>query len=376
MAYLYRNVVGREVKKHSHSGGVDWSCPRKYKLKRVDGYQSKEDGVATYFGRAVEAAIQYYHTKGFEPGSGADEFRLIWHQYKDDNSIKYTDKSGSWEDHLRMGIELLYLYEATLPELPVANAKFQVEKVVNLFDQDSLYGDLQYTAKADMICTAVANHPLLPPLQGGGSDFREFIVDIKTSSYPYPSDPRMASLDDQLRDYSWVFDYKTVAFLVLVKNHTSLESGDWFTVLAGEKVGKKYQVLDASDSRVVGLIKSDYDEYQARKKEVKGKGTKDRLAALQAEYLNKAYIFKREEVTKQRIQFLAATIPEEDRWEARQEAMREAMDISDCGERDYFPKRPGVRFPHNPCVSCDCLGLCIGDEAMVKEKLVKIDGVF
>ena len=376
MAYLYRNVIGREVKAHSHSGGADWGCPKKYFYKRIQGWQSREDRVSTFFGKAVESAIQFHHNKAFEPGSGIDEFKTLWFQYKDDDSVQYSEKSGNWNDHYQMGTELLGLYESTVQDYPITNAKFQVEKRVDLFNasESSPYTGLQYTSKVDMLCTADNNHPLLP--RGPEGTTRDFIVDIKTSSYPYFTDPRLAALDDQLRDYAWVFGIPTVAFLVLVKNFSAIEAGDWITVLKGPKVGKKYIAFDNSTYTVVVLTKSDYDEYSSRKKAIKGKGAKEAKESLFTEYYAKAITFDRNEVTKQRIQFLPAVISPEDMQEARMVATHESMEIADASRNNFFPKKPGVRFPNNVCQNCECLGLCIGDTQLVKQTLVKIDGVF
>lgn len=376
MAFLYRNVVGRENQIHSHSGGQDWSCPRKYKYKRIDGWQSREDRVATFFGTVVESAIQYHHNKNFELGSGIDEFKTLWFKYQDDDTVQYTEKSGNWHDHYQMGVELLALYEASVPELPITKAQFQVKRRADLFSssESSPYSGLKYEAKVDMLCECPNNHPLLPPLEGGST--RQIIVDLKTSSAPYNSDPRLSSLDDQLRDYAWVFGIPTVAFLVLVKNFTPLDLGDWITVLRGPKAGKKYQVFDSSPQRVVVLTKSDYDEYVARKKSIKGKGATQKKEALIAEYYYKGMTLSREDVTKQRIQFLPAIISQEDQNEARIVATHEAMEISDASRQNFFPKKPGVRFPHNHCQSCECLGLCIGDQQLTKEKLIQINGEY
>jgi len=329
--------------------------------------------VSTFFGKVVESAIQLHHNTNFEPGTGVDEFKTQWFQHQNDSTVQYTEKSGNWHDHYQMGVELLALYESTIPELPVTNAQFQVERRSELFSSGP-YSGLQYTAKVDMLCTVPNSHPSLPALDG--SETRQVIVDIKTSSYPFSSDPRMASLDDQLRDYAWVFGIPTVAFLVLVKNFSALEKGDWVTVLKGPKAGKKYQVFDNTDNTVVVLTKSDYDEYQERKKSIKGKGATTAKETLLTEYFLKGSTFNREDLTKQRIQFLPAIISPEDMKEARIVATHEAMEIADASKQDFFPKKPGVRFPHNVCQNCECLGLCIGDQAMVKEKLIQINGEF
>lgn len=373
MSYLYKNPKGFEVRAHSHSGGQDWSCPKKYYWKRLQGWQSKEEGAPQMFGKCTEAAIKYFHERNFEPGTGVEEFRKLWWDYKNED-ILYTEKSGNWNDFFRCGVELLKLYELQLPDLPISNAVFSVERRVDLAPGDGLYGGLQFMAVLDMLCTAPNNHPALPAMEG--PEVRQFVVDIKTSTASYYTDPRLSSLDDQLRDYAWVTGLSTVAFLVLCKNHTEIGTGDWITVLEGPKQGKKYKVFDIKDGKLLVLPKELFDEYQSRKKEIKGKGAKERGTALLTEYFYKGLSFQRHEVTKQKIQFLPAIISQQDADEAKREAIHEAMDIADHNREQYFPKRPGVRFPHNPCTSCECLGLCIGDEGMVKENLVQIGAQF
>lgn len=369
MAILYTSVSGRQITAHSHSGGQDWSCPRKYKYKRIDGWQTREDKVSTEFGKCIEKAIQFHHTNNREPETGVDEFKQLWWKLKDE-PLEYTEKSGDWDDHYRMGVEMLTLYELTLPSLPIMNEKFQHECNVELFD------GLQYTGKIDILSQVPADYPGLPENGIVENGMRPIIVDVKTSAHSYFTDPRLAALDEQLRDYAWMTGINTVSFLVLVKNFSELTVGDWVTVLRGPKAGKKYQVIDNNLGDVVVLPKSEYDNYMARKKTIKGKGAREKVDHLTTEYVLRGYNFARADLTKTKIQFLCAVVTAEDMQEARSEAEREASDISDCSAQDFFPKRPGVRFPYNPCTSCECLGLCIGDPAMVKEKLIQIDGVF
>lgn len=371
---LYRSERGRDIVNHSHSGGSVWSCPRKYKLKKISGWQQKEDGPALAFGIALEKALQYYHVHGREKGSGVDEFKILWLKYKDDPEIKYTEKSGDWEDHYRMGAEMLRLYEYILPTLPIDNEQFQVKEVVDLFPHNEEYNGIGYDARADIICEVDNNHPALPPLDGGPT--RRLIVDIKTSSNPYHSDPRLSALDEQLIDYSWVFDIPTVSFLVFVKNPSGIVSSDWVTVLSGDKAGKQYIAYDINEERVLVLPKSLYDELQDRKKGIKGKGSKGRLEELSAEYFYKGLRFKPEDLTKQKIQFLPAIIDEQTRADAQMVARQEAMAIADAYAADFWPKMPGVRFPHNQCLNCEMLGICAGIPELVEERLVKISNEF
>jgi hypothetical protein len=73
---------------------------------------------------------------------------------------------------------------------------------------------------------------------------------------------------------------------------------------------------------------------------------------------------------------LPAIISDQARSDAEQLLKREAIEISACNLAGNFPQNPGVRFPHAVCSSCACLGLCLGDDALIKERLIQIDGVF
>lgn len=374
MAILYTSVSGRQITSHSHSGGQDWSCPRKYKYKRIDGWSTREDKVSTEFGKAVEKSIQFHHTSGREKESGVDEFKQLWWKLKDE-PLEYTEKSGDWDDHYRMGVELLTLYEMTLPNLPILNEKFQQDYNVDLFPTGPGEG-LKYTGKIDVISEVPADYPGLPENGVIENGNRKIIIDIKTSAHSYFTDPRLAALDEQLRDYAWMTGINTVSFLVLVKNFSELTVGDWVTVLRGPKAGKKYQVIDNTLGDVVVLTKSDYDDYMTRKKKLRGKGAKEKAEELLTEYTLKGYPYARADLTKTKIQFLCAVVPQEDMEEAKKQAQDEAYEISCYASENFFPKKPGVRFPNNPCTNCECLGLCINDPQMVKEKLIQIDGIF
>lgn len=372
---LYKSEKGFQAKNHSYSGGTLWeTCPKKYYYKKIQGWTEKEDGPALAFGNAFEAAHKYYHVHGREKGSGVDEFKVLWFHHKDDPAIKYTEKSGSWEDLLRVGVELMRLYEVTLPTLPIMNEEFQVKQVVDLFPVSPDYSGLGYDARADMLCTVPNEHPLLPALAGGST--RRLVIDIKTSSNSYPSDPRMSALDEQLIDYSWVFDIPTVAFLVFVKNPSSVTTGDWVTVLEGERACKSYIAYDINEERILVLPKTLYEEFQDRKKEIKGKGSKDRVAELETEYFYKAFRYKREDLTKQKIQFLPAVIDQETREDAKLCAMIEAREIADSYSEKFFPKKSGIRFPNRKCPECSYRGICLGDKELTSQLLVKIDGTF
>lgn len=366
--YLYKSQSGYRITKHSYSGSQMWSCPRRYKFRKLDGWRPREDGPQLEFGNCVEAALQYYHQHGKVTDAGVEEFKMLWWKQKDNADLSFTEKSGDWDDHLRMGSEILKLYEAALPSLPIENEQFQLT-----FDTEFSNG-LGYTARVDILSEVEWNHPKLPFIPGSGR--RKLIIDIKTSSKEYFEDPRYSALDPQLRDYAWSTGIPTVAFLVLVKNASSIRTGDWVRPLVGPNANKNYQVFDINEERAILVTGKDYDEYSSRLKQIKGKGSTEAKTLLESEYAYRGQRFLPTEITKQKIQFLPAVVSQQDQDEARQMAMIEAAEISECAEQNFFPKKSGVRFPHNQCLNCECLGLCLGDEKLVAEKLIQIDGVF
>ncbi len=391
MALLYTNNKGQARVRHSYSAGQDWSCPRYFQHKRIDGWVSREERSAFQFGKAIESAIQFHHEKNFEPGTGIDEFKAIWFSLKDSPEVTFTEKSGDWADHYKMGVEMLTLYELVRPCLPVRNAKFQVELNIPLFPGTD-HEDLEFTAKLDMVAYPSTDHHMLPPLEiplskadYGGTDsaaqtFRKIIVDIKTSANMYFTDPRLAALDGQLRAYAWAKGTSTVSFLVLVKNKTRVEAGDKVNYLRGSfhfLSDLQHTVLDVSEKEVVLLNQATYEEYTKKKSEIKGKGAVAAKAELLADYVfTKGLRVPLEHVTKQRIQFLPAIISDEAKEAAGEKAKKEALEISTCSSNGVFPQNPGVRFPHAVCPNCDMLGLCIGDPTLVAERLVQITGEF
>jgi len=375
---LYQNVRGYQVTQHSYSGGGDFACPRRYFHRRIGGWREKEERAALKFGCAVEDAILFFHNQNFEAGTGIGEFKQIWLRAENDPDITWTESSGSWKDHYVMGSSMLRLYEIMRPRLPLEGAVFQQKIITPLFPGTD-YEGLEHIAKIDIISEPRWDHPLLPRIPEKGKT-RKLVVDLKTAAQPYFSDPRLASLDRQLREYSWASGIETVSFLVFIKNISKPGVGHLVTLLEdfkGLEAGESYTVLDTEDDYVVVLnTRAEYDEYQRRKSAIKGKGAEAAKEELLAEYIYKGFRVPQESVTKCRIQFLPALISDEARESAEIKIKREAIEISDCNEQNFFPQNPGVRFPHSVCASCDCLGFCIGDEKLVAERLVQIGGDF
>ena len=70
------------------------------------------------------------------------------------------------------------------------------------------------------------------------------------------------------------------------------------------------------------------------------------------------------------IQYLKASISEEQRQDFGRLIEATASQIQ-AGE---FLPHSGIRFPQNGCVSCQHLGLCLGDQALIDSKLIRRPG--
>jgi hypothetical protein len=70
------------------------------------------------------------------------------------------------------------------------------------------------------------------------------------------------------------------------------------------------------------------------------------------------------------IQYLRTTISEEQRQQYGQLVEQTVSQI----EAGLFPPHSGIRFPQNGCLSCSCLGLCLGNQDLVEAKLVRKPG--
>src|SRR4029077_16990532 len=70
------------------------------------------------------------------------------------------------------------------------------------------------------------------------------------------------------------------------------------------------------------------------------------------------------------VQYLRTTITEDQREEFAS-LVQETIGQIESGR---FLPHSGIRFPHNPCVSCSCLGLCLGRQDLVVSRLIRRAG--
>lgn len=392
-AYLYLNYKGQPVTVHSHSSGARFeACPRDYRYEKIDGWRRNSNKASLKFGICLEEGLMFYHLNGLKPDDGATEFKRRWLAFKDDTTMQFTAKENSWADLYIVGSQMLRLYEILLPTLPIKDPVFQLNYKREVFPGTELAG-IEHTAFADMVSKAPWSHPMLSKVAAPkGSAYRPLLIDIKTSATPLDSVAQYLSLDPQLREYGWTSGIHDLAFLYFVKARPfSGDRGEEFTILqdtkrfkAGDKVvvlatGGQLGLKEAKDASTIGFIPTqvDYAFSEAVKtKGVDGKPVSGKaLVALKKQFIadfGEMLPVGENLVTRQRIQFAAARITDEDMLEVGQAVGKQIVEIVEAGRTGIWPKKPSVRFPSTKCVMCDKRGLCLNRPDLVEKLLVQI----
>src|ERR1700693_1496099 len=97
MAFLYINSKGQPWRKHSYSAGNTFdSCPLKYKLQKIHGWKEKNSKARFEFGKAFEAAIQFYHENRGDRDAAIKHFVSLWQPYADNKLLQYTKAEKDW----------------------------------------------------------------------------------------------------------------------------------------------------------------------------------------------------------------------------------------------------------------------------------------
>lgn len=380
MAVLYINQNGKEVRTHSFSSGSTFnSCARKYYLQKVKGWRPKERSAALEFGKAVEDSIQYFHENNLESGSGVEFFKRRWAVYEDDKELVYKATEKNFSNLLRAGAEILKLYEILLPSLPISHPVFQVNYSKPVFPDTNL-GDLMDQGYVDIISSLESwEHPLLPKIPRGEGR-RQILIDVKTAGKELNITADMLALEPQLRRYGWLSGLRTVAFLLLIKSvWDAYEKGKDVTFLTTTDnwtAGDKAVVFRFDEENQTALLTT-HEGLQRIKgllEEIKGKGSTERKDTLIAGLIkdNDILSVSVDDITKQKLQFLAVHLTEEDVLEAGNQVAQEIVDIHAANERGVWLQRPGVRFPDQKCTWCQMRGICTRNNKLRDELLVQI----
>jgi hypothetical protein len=370
---LYRSSSGREVS-HASNSSIDTFrfCRRKFQLSKILGWRPKGRKASLEFGKAVESAIQYFYDNDCKPGDAVDEFKRIWLKFAEIEMI-YTAQEGNWKELFSMGSEHMKLFEVIYKDLPIRNPKWQLEYEKPLWPGTNL-GDLTFQGRIDILTTA--------------SDGKRVIVDCKTAKSSLDVTSGMLSMDGQLRKYAWVSGIREVGFLNFVKTKTeSFKHGDKVTLLADYGEWKS-----GTELIVVGTIKGEDDVVQhlnlgtsetvrimdEELDQISGKGSKERKEQVFQKYAlaNEICTVSRDSLTKVKIQYLQATIPEEEMADIGDGIGTDVYAMKQASVTGKYPQDGGVRFPNQKCTWCEMNPICLkmGPDK-IAETLVQISPV-
>lgn len=357
MAHLYISSRGKPWRRHSYSAGQTFDkCAYFYYLQKVLGWKQKDNKASFLFGKAVEDAIQHHHE---HDGVGAlDKFVHLWTMHKETPNISYTDVESDWATCLKMGSDMIRLYVVRQPELPIpmgGRSVFQREYVKEVFPGDPNYGEIEHLGKLDIVCYVDPNHDKLPkvdwkPEYGA---FRPVIVDIKTSAVDFAEQPGMASLDLQLRCYSWLSGIRDAGLLWFVKKGLGFKKGYSVTLLDDVgifKAGSEAVVAKMGDNDTVWILSNDFmiDEMErAQGKKEDGKTDQTNVAKERALNFLQQHggLVSTNNLTKQRLQFNVGFISEKSANEAGMISARQIQQIVNASKNNEWPNTAGIRYP-------------------------------
>jgi len=362
MAFLYINAKGQPWKKHSYSAGNTFDqCPLKYKLQKIHGWKEKNNKARFEFGKAFEAAIQFYHENRGDRDAAIKHFASLWQPYADNKLLQYTKAEKDWAQCLRIGTDWMKLYAIRQPSLPIplggGQILFQREFVKEVFPGDPNYGEIEDAGKLDIVAFVEPDHPMLPKLiwKPEYGAFRPVIVDIKTAGADFPEAYGIAAFDTQLRRYSWLSGIRDVALLWFVKKGLTIQKGYSVTLL--EKTGAmsagQEAVVALAEDEGIWLLPNDFmveemERAQGKKADT-GKTEQTKVAKERRDvWLRANGVFVKESaVTKQRMQFNAGFVTVESAEDAGKIAQKQIINIVNAWRTDNYPNTFGVRYPHD-----------------------------
>lgn len=370
---LYTSASGKAVN-HASSSALDLfkGCRRKFYLEKIQGWKQKDKKGSLEFGKAVEAAVQFFYENGCKSGDAVDHFKMIWLKFAD-IPLKFTDQENNWSDLYKMGSELTKLFEVVYDTLPIKHPKFQLEYRKKVFP-GSQYDDLEFLGYIDILSTL--------------DDGDRIIVDMKTAKQGLDLTPNMLAMDGQLRKYSWLTGVPKVAFLNFIKagNPDSFKKGTAVTLLedeSGRLAGESFLIYkvetqeDDDGSELLRLTLTTPETVQKMDEEldkISGKGSKEAKEKIVARYFEEKLLFvvDRLAVTKTRIQYVQAHIGAEDTAETGQGVGIDMLSVKQAVDMGVFPKDGGVRFPNNSCTFCQFAPICLKNKELTEQTLVQI----
>ena len=402
MTMLYRNSSGKEVTHGSYSSRQTFKkCPREFYLTRVQGWSDKGMRAAMIFGRCIESGLTAYEESGRKTDAGVKMFQRMWEEVKlmpEFKELIYTATEVSWEQLMKSGEQLMKLYEFRAPHLPIYKPVFQQKLRKTIFPGTNLAA-LENVAVLDILCFPPWDHKMLPKiavdmtcadcatrwscaLEADGPPFqpctehsqRELIIDVKTSGKDFPV--ALVALDPQLAEYAWQTRIPDVAFLWFVKSGHGFKKGSRVSLL--KEVGSFWagweglviavaeaETEQSSVTSSVLLVggQAALTEYDAAIKDLRGNALKAAKKSAVDKGLGDGTIISvsEQDVTKQRIQFSAARLTEEDMDEVGRSVAQTTVEMVRAHEQDFYEKQPGVRFPNERCGFCSMRFHCLHD---------------
>lgn len=360
MAHLYVSSKGVAWRKHSYSAGNTFDqSPYKYYLQKVLGWRERDNKARFLFGKALEESIQFHHDHMGEQNAVQDFLRR-WSAHKETQGISYTDREKDWDTCLRIGKDMIRLYIAMQPKLPIplgGRSVFQREYSKVVFGDDPNYGGIEDVGKLDIVCYVEPDHPMLPKVEWKPEygQFRPLIVDIKTSAVDFPEQPGIAAFDTQLRRYSWQSGIRDVALAWFKKSGLGYKKGYSITVIdpVGQyAAGEEAVIAKVVDDQFVWVVKNDFmleeiDRAQGKKEDGKTEQTKEAKQRGQ-EFLERiGTLVKVNSITRQRLQFNAGFVTQKSADEAGLIAARQIIQIVNACKNNEYPNTFGIRFPRD-----------------------------
>lgn len=382
---LYVNSSGKIHNKHSYSSGNTWAqSPYKYYLQKVLGWREKDTKARFAFGKSLEESVQFHNEN---PGQDAvKDFQRRWLANKD-QGLSYTDVEKNWENLNTVGSDMIRLYRALQPTLPIpmgAKSAWQREYMKEAYPGDPNYGDIYDAGKLDIISYVEPNHPMLQKMDWTEGEYRPVIIDIKTSAVDFPEQPGIAALDAQLRRYSWLSGIRDVALLWFRKCGTGFKRGYSVTIL--EQVGDykpgDEAVVAQVDGENIWIVKTDFmleemDRVQGTKKNKNDEDRTDQTDEAKQRAMNflEQHGLKVHSgyLTRQKLQFNSGRVSERSAEEAGQIAASQIVQIVNAWKTKQYPDGFGVRYPRDDRNDPYFRAFILKDETFKKLNFTKRD---
>ncbi len=345
------------------------------------GWKERDNKARFLFGKALEESIQYHHDHS---GVGAvEDFKRRWSEHQSNGNISYTEQEKNWDTLMRMGTDMIRLYIAIQPSLPIplgGGAVFQREYAKEVFPGDSNYGGIEDAGKLDIVCYVDQNHPRLPKVETTDrSGIRPLIVDIKTSAMDFPEQPGMAAFDSQLRRYSWLSGIRDVSLLWFKKSGLGYKKGysATFIVPTGVFLAGQECVIAKVDDQHAWVVYNDFmvDEMErAQGKKGDRLDTTDAAKQRAQDWLTQHGTYTPlENLTRQRLQFNAGRVSEQSAEDAGRVAARQIVAIVNAWNTKQWPQTFGIRYPKDDRNDSYFRAFILGDETFKQQNFTKSD---